>query len=276
MLTYPTKGDTSLSTPIHPTAIIHPKAELHSTVEVGPYAVIGENVKIDAQTIIGAHAIIEGPIEIGVGNRIFPSAVIGLEPQDLKYKGAASWTKIGDYNTIREFVTINRATHADEVTQIGDHNLLMTNVHVAHNCVIEDNVVIANAVALAGHVYIESRAVIGGVLGVHQFVRIGRNAMLGGMSRIIRDAPPFMMIEGNPSRVRSLNLVGLKRAGLTTQDMGHLREAFCFLYRSNFTFKEALEHLSEISDNEYVKYLYHFLIASTTEEKRRGPIPGKA
>lgn len=276
MLTYQIKGDTSLSTPIHPTAIIHPKAELHSTVEVGPYAVIGENVKIDAQTVIGAHAIIEGPIEIGVGNRIFPSAVIGLDPQDLKYKGAASWAKIGDYNTIREFVTINRATHADEVTQIGDHNLLMAYVHVAHNCVIEDNVIIANAVALAGHVYIESRAVVGGALGVHQFVRIGRNAMLGGMSRIDRDAPPFMMIEGNPSRVRSLNLVGLKRAGLTTQDMGHLKKAFRFLYRSDFTFKEALEHLSEISDNEYVKYLYHFLIASITEEKRRGPIPAKA
>ncbi|WP_267383159.1 acyl-ACP--UDP-N-acetylglucosamine O-acyltransferase [Cyanobacterium sp. uoEpiScrs1] len=276
MLTYQTKGDTSLSTPIHPTAIIHPKAELHPTVEVGPYAVIGENVKIDAQTVVGAHAIIEGPIEIGIGNRIFPSAVIGSDPQDLKYKGTASWAKIGNHNTIREFVTINRATHADEVTRIGNHNLLMAYVHVAHNCVIEDNVIIANAVALAGHVYIESRAVIGGVLGVHQFVRIGRNAMLGGMSRIDRDAPPFMMIEGNPSRVRSLNLVGLKRAGLTTQDMGLLKEAFRFLYRSDFTFKEALEQLSEVSDNEYVKYLCHFLMDSTTGKKRRGPIPAKA
>ncbi|YAI81873.1 MAG: acyl-ACP--UDP-N-acetylglucosamine O-acyltransferase [cyanobacterium endosymbiont of Rhopalodia sterrenbergii] len=276
MLTYQTKGDTSLSTPIHPTAIIHPKAELHPTVEVGPYAVIGENVKIDARTIVGAHAIIEGPIEIGVANRIFPNAVIGSDPQDLKYKGAASCAKIGDHNIIREFVTINRATHADEVTQIGNHNLLMAYVHVAHNCVIEDNVIIANAVALAGHVYIESRAVVGGALGVHQFVRIGRNAMLGGMSRIDRDVPPFMMVEGNPSRVRSLNLVGLKRAGLTTQDMGYLKEAFRFLYRSDFTFKEALEQLSKISDNEYVRYLHHFLMDSTTGEKRRGPIPAKA
>ncbi len=275
MLTYQSKEDTPLSTPIHPTAVIHPKAELHPTVEVGPFAVIGENVKIDAQTTIGAHAIIEGPIEIGVGNRIFPSAVIGLEPQDLKYKGAASWVKIGNHNTIREFVTINRATHADEVTQIGDHNLLMAYVHVAHNCVIEDHVIIANAVALAGHVHIEPRAVIGGALGVHQFVRIGRNAMLGGMSRIDRDAPPFMMIEGNPSRVRSLNLVGLKRAGLTTHDVGYLKKAFRLLYHSDLTFKEALEQLPGISDNEYVEYLYHFLMGSTTGEKRRGPIPGR-
>ncbi|GBF81566.1 acyl-ACP--UDP-N-acetylglucosamine O-acyltransferase [Aphanothece sacrum] len=269
------KGDTPLTTPIHPTAVIHPKAELHPTVEVGPYAVIGDKVKIDAQTTIGPHAVIEGPTEIGVGNRIFPSAVIGLEPQDLKYKGAASQVKIGDYNTFREFVTINRATHDDEVTQIGNHNLLMAYVHVAHNGVIEDNVIIANAVALAGHVHIESRAVIGGVLGIHQFVRIGRNAMLGGMSRIDRDAPPFMMVEGNPSRVRSLNLVGLKRSGLTSEDINLLKQAFRLLYVSKITFKEALAQLETLSDNEYVQYLYQFLQSSTTGEKRRGLIPGK-
>jgi UDP-N-acetylglucosamine acyltransferase len=269
------KGDTPLTTPIHPTAVIHPNAQLHPTVEVGPYAVIGDKVKIDAQTTIGPHAVIEGPTEIGVGNRIFPSAVIGLEPQDLKYKGAASQVKIGDYNTFREFVTINRATHDDEVTQIGNHNLLMAYVHVAHNGVIEDNVIIANAVALAGHVHIESRAVIGGVLGIHQFVRIGRNAMLGGMSRIDRDAPPFMMVEGNPSRVRSLNLVGLKRSGLTSEDINLLKGAFRLLYFSKITFKEALAQLETLSDNEYVQYLYQFLQSSTTGEKRRGLIPGK-
>ncbi|MEA5533767.1 acyl-ACP--UDP-N-acetylglucosamine O-acyltransferase [Crocosphaera sp. XPORK-15E] len=274
MLTYP-KGDAPLTTLIHPTAVIHPNAELHPTVEVGPYAVIGNQVKIGAKTTIGAHAVIEGPTEIGANNRIFPSAVIGLEPQDLKYKGAPSRVKIGDGNTIREFVTVNRATHANEVTEIGNNNLLMAYVHVAHNCVIEDHVIIANAVALAGHVYIESRAVIGGVLGIHQFVRIGRNAMLGGMSRIDRDAPPFMAIEGNPSRVRSLNLVGLKRAGLTTTDVGYLKKAFRLLYHSDLTFQAALEELESLCENEYAEYLRQFLQLSTTGEQRRGPIPGR-
>ncbi|MEM8777317.1 MAG: acyl-ACP--UDP-N-acetylglucosamine O-acyltransferase [Cyanobacteria bacterium P01_G01_bin.49] len=274
MLTYP-KGDAPLTTRIHPTAVIHPNAELHPTVEVAPYAVIGDQVKIGAQTTIGSHVVIEGPTEIGANNRIFPSAVIGLDPQDLKYQGALSRVKIGDGNTIREFVTVNRATHTDELTEIGNNNLLMAYVHVAHNCVIEDHVIIANAVALAGHVHIESRAVIGGVLGVHQFVRIGRNAMLGGMSRIDRDVPPFMMIEGNPSRVRSLNLVGLKRAGLTLEDLGYLKKAFRLLYRSDLTFQEALEQLESLSSNEYAQYLRQFLQLSTTEAKRRGPIPGK-
>jgi UDP-N-acetylglucosamine acyltransferase len=132
---------------IHPTAIIHPKAELDPTVQVGPYAVIGAKVKIEAQTQIGPHVVIEGPTEIGVGNRIFPSAAIGQEPQDLKYKGGESCVKIGDYNQIREFVTINRATAEGEVTQIGDQNLLMAYVHVAHNCTIENNIIIANSVA---------------------------------------------------------------------------------------------------------------------------------
>ncbi|MGK7941813.1 MAG: acyl-ACP--UDP-N-acetylglucosamine O-acyltransferase [Crocosphaera sp.] len=273
MLTYP-KGDNLLSTLIHPTAVIHPNAQIDPTVEVGPYAVIGDQVKIGAQTTIGPHVVIEGPTEIGENNRIFPSAVIGLDPQDLKYKGAPSRVKIGDGNTIREFVTVNKATHVDEVTEIGNNNLLMAYVHVAHNCVIEDHVIIANAVALAGHVYIESRAVIGGVLGVHQFVRIGRNAMLGGMSRIDRDAPPYMMIEGNPSRVRSLNLVGLRRAGLSKEDMGYLKKAFRLLYRSDLTLEQALDELESFDNNEYAQYLRHFLQLSITGEKRRGPIPG--
>src|SRR6476469_7756408 len=185
-----------MKTLIHPTAVIHPGAEVHPTVQVGAYAVIGDKVKVGPETTIGAHAILEGPTEIGAGNHIFPGAAIGLEPQDLKYNGAQSWVKIGDGNKIREYVTINRATGAGEVTVIGNNNLLMAYVHVAHNCAIADNVIIANAVALAGHVNIESRATIGGVLGIHQFVHIGRGAMVGGMSRIDRDVPPFTLVEG--------------------------------------------------------------------------------
>jgi UDP-N-acetylglucosamine acyltransferase len=263
-----------LITLIHPTAVIDPDAKLHPTVQVGAYAVIGAQVIIGANTTIGAHVVIEGPTEIGVGNRIFPGAAIGLEPQDLKYQGASSRVKIGDYNQIREYVTINRATGADEVTLIGNHNLLMAYVHVAHNCVLEDNIIIANSVALAGHVYIESRAVIGGVLGVHQFVHIGRMAMLGGMSRIDRDVPPFMLVEGNPAKVRSLNLVGLKRTGLSPEDLRYLKKAFRILYRSNNTMSQTLEQLKLLPDNEYIQHLHGFL-KSAISENRRGLIPGK-
>jgi UDP-N-acetylglucosamine acyltransferase len=197
---------------IHPTAVIHPKAELHETVQVGPYAVIGEHVRIAAHTVVGAHVVIDGWTEIGEGNHIFPGAVVGTEPQDLKYSGAPSQVVIGRGNRIREFVTINRATNEGEATLIGDHNLLMAYTHVAHNCVIENQVVITNAVSLAGHIHIESQARIGGMVGIHQFTRIGRLAMVGAMSRVDRDVPPYMLVEGHPARIRGLNLVGLRRA----------------------------------------------------------------
>jgi UDP-N-acetylglucosamine acyltransferase len=276
MLTTLSNGDAIVNPKIHPTAVIYPGAELDPTVEVGPYSVIGERVKIGANTKIGPHVLISGITEIGEENNIFPGAVIGLEPQDLKYKGAASRVKIGDRNQIREYVTINRATGEDEVTSIGNNNLLMAYVHVAHNCVLENGIVIANSVALAGHVHIESKAVIGGVLGVHQFVRIGQLAMLGGMSRIDRDVPPYMLVEGNPARVRSLNLVGLKRMGLSSEEIGVLKNAFRMLYRSQFTLNQAIESLANLpdsSDNQYIAHIREFLHLSTSEG-RRGPIPG--
>lgn len=267
-----------MKTLIHPTAVIHPGADLHPTVQIGPYAVIGEDVKIGAKTQVGAHVVLEGPTQIGAQNRIFPHAAIGLEPQDLKYDGGRSMVKIGDGNLIREYVTINRATHAQEATLIGNNNLLMAYVHVGHNCVLEDSVVISNGVALAGHIHIESRATISGVLGVHQFVHIGRLAMVGGMSRINRDVPPYMLVEGNPARVRSLNLVGLKRAGITEADEGQvyrsLKKAFRLLYRSELTLTQALEQLDLLADNEHVQHLLRFLRLSHTKG-RRGSLPGK-
>lgn len=275
MLTYQRTGDASLKTLIHPTAVIHPLANLHPTVQIGPYAIIGENVKIGADTSIGAHVVVEGPTEIGVGNRIFAGAIIGSEPQDLKYKGGDSWVKIGNYNQIREYVTINRATREDEVTQLGNHNLLMAYAHVAHNCIIENEVIIANSVALAGHIHIESKARISGVLGVHQFVHIGSLAMVGGMSRIERDVPPFAIVEGNPARVRSLNLIGLQRSGLSEEDLSQLKKAFRLIYRSEMSFTEALKQLESVSDNPFVQHFYHFLRDSTNLKERRGPIPGK-
>lgn len=267
-----------MKTLIHPTAVIHPGAELHPTVQVGPYAVIGERVKVGPETVVGAHVVLEGATEIGARNQIFPGAAIGLEPQDLKYDGSLSLVKIGDGNRIREYVTINRATRAGEETRIGNNNLLMAYVHVAHNCVIEDSVVISNAVSLAGHIHIESRAVIGGMVGIHQFVHIGRLAMLGAMSRIDRDVPPYMLVEGNPAQVRSLNLVGLKRAGITEAEQGQvfqtLKKAFRILYRSGLPLNQALEQVDLLTDNQHLQHLHRFLLLSH-KEGRRGSIPGK-
>ncbi|MDB9528561.1 acyl-ACP--UDP-N-acetylglucosamine O-acyltransferase [Oscillatoria sp. CS-180] len=267
-----------MTTLIHPTAVIHSGATLHPTVKVGPYAVIGEKVTIGPETDIGAHVVIDGHTEIGAGNQIFPGAVIGIEPQDLKYDGSISLVKIGDNNRIREYVTINRATHAGEATVVGDDNLLMAYVHVAHNCVIGNQVIIANAVSLAGHVEIESNAVIGGVLGIHQFVQIGRFAMLGGMSRIDRDVPPYMVVEGNPCRVRGLNVVGLRRSGIADSKEGRLyrelKEAYRALYRSDLALQEAVSSLDQWPNNEHVQHLQAFLQSSASGGKRRGPMAG--
>jgi UDP-N-acetylglucosamine acyltransferase len=266
-------GAANLTRLIHPTAIVDPGAELHPSVKVGPYAVIGDQVKIGADTTIGAHAVLEGPTEIGIGNQIFPGAAIGLDSQDLKYVGGVASLKIGNYNRIREYVTINRATGHGEFTVIGDHNLLMAYVHVAHNCIIENHVKIANATSLAGDVYIESGAVISGVLGVHQFVHIGRLAMVGGMTRIQRDVPPYMVVEGNPARVRSLNLVGLKRAEFSSEELAALKEAYRQLYSADQTLQQALESIKSKTDQ--VDHLKSFLQASSTAP-RRGPIPGRS
>jgi len=260
---------------IHPTAVIHPGAQLHPTVKVGAYAVIGENVTVGAQTIIGAHAIIDGWTRIGDRNQIFAGAAIGLEPQDLKYDGSVSQVIIGNDNRIREYVTINRATGAGESTSIGNSNLLMAYVHVAHNCLIGDNVVITNSVALAGHVVIESFARIGGIVGIHQFTHIGRLSMIGGMSRIDRDVPPYMLVEGNPSRVRVINRVGLERAGLSAESLQLLETAHRLLYRKKISTSEAIAQLKNLSDDPHIQHLQQFLEASLNHKHRRGLVPGR-
>ncbi len=259
---------------IHPTAVINNHAQLHPTVRVDPYAVIGGQVSIGANTIVGSHAIINGLTTVGKDNQIFPGAAIGLEPQDLKYQGANSQVIIGDRNRIREYVTINRATNEGEATVIGDDNLLMAYSHVGHNCIIDNEVVIANSVAIAGHVHLESMAIISGVLGIHQFVHVGRMAMVGGMSRISRDVPPYMMVEGNPARVRSLNLVGLKRRGVTKEEIQQLKKAFHLLYLQQMPLQDAIAQLDLLSDNPHIQHLQKFMQSSLTDN-RRGLIGGK-
>ncbi len=259
---------------IHPTAVINNQAQIHPTVRVEPYAVIGGQVSIGANTVVGSHAIIDGLTTVGKDNQIFPGAAIGLEPQDLKYQGANSKVIIGDRNRIREYATINRATNEGEATVIGNDNLLMAYSHIGHNCTIENEVVIANSVAIAGHVQIESMAIISGVLGIHQFVHIGRMAMVGGMSRISRDVPPYMMVEGNPARVRSLNLVGLKRRGVKREEIQQLKQAFRLLYLQHLPLQDAIAQLDLLSDNPHIQHLQQFIQYSLADH-RRGLIGGK-
>jgi UDP-N-acetylglucosamine acyltransferase len=265
-----------LTTLIHPTAVIHPRAELHPTVQVGAYAVIGERVKVGAGTVIGAHVVLDGDTVIGDRNQLFSGAVVGSEPQDLKYDGCINQVRIGNDNVLREYVTVNQATRAGEATVIGNSNLLMAYVHIGHNCVIDDRVTISNGVALAGHVQIESRATISGILGIHQFVQIGRLAMVGGMSRIHRDVPPYMLVEGNPAQVRMLNRVGLQRAGLgDDRTLRDLKKAFRLLYRSGLPLNQALEQLELLSGSEPLQHLHQFIRLSHYTPGRRGCIPGK-
>ena len=266
----------TMATSIHPTAVVDPRAELAAGVEVGPYAVIGPEVQIGPGSRIGPHVVIDGRVRMGSGNRIFPGACIGLEPQDLKYSGAPTEVVLGDDNTIRECVTINRATAEGEQTRLGDGNLLMAYSHLGHNCVLGDRIVIANGVAVAGHVVIGDRAVVGGMLGIHQFVHIGTLAMVGGMSRIDRDVPPFMTVEGHPGRVRGLNRIGLRRSGLAERDGGaqlrQLQDIWTLLYRSDRVLADALSQARTHDLLAAAETLVAFLEASTSAG-RRGPLP---
>ncbi len=260
---------------IHPFAEVSSKAKLDSGVVVGPGVVIGPDVEIGANTVIGANAVLDGVVKIGSENRIFPGACIGLEPQDLKYEGAKTEVVIGNKNTIREFVTINRATYEGEKTEIGDGSLLMAYCHLGHNCEIGNGVVMSNSVQVAGHVVIEDRAVIGGCLGIHQFVHIGFLSMVGGMTRVERDVPPYCLVEGHPGRLRGLNKVGIRRSGLPDidqEEFSQLQETWGLLYRSGNVLKRGLELVADKDLKPSSKRLCDFLQASL-QKGRRGPMP---
>ena len=199
---------------VHPNAYVDPSAELHDGVIVSQGAIIGPDVTIGKGTEIGPNAVISGRTQIGKNNKVFPSVFIGHDPQDLKYKGAPTEVIIGDNNTFRECVTINKATDEGEKTIIGNNNLLMAYTHIGHNCELGNRIVLSNSVQVAGHVKIEDKAIIGGCLGILQFVHIGYLAMIGGMTRVDRDVPPFCLAEGHPGRLRGLNRIGIKRSGL--------------------------------------------------------------
>jgi UDP-N-acetylglucosamine acyltransferase len=261
---------------IHPLAVVDPRAELAEGVVIGPGAVVGPGVRIGANSWIGPHVVLDGRLTIGSSNRIFPGACLGQEPQDLKYRGAPTEVVIGDHNTIRECVTINRATDEGEVTRIGDHNLLMAYCHLGHNCLLGNGIVMSNGIQVAGHVEIEDRAVIGGCLGIHQFVHIGGLAMVGGMTRVDRDVPPYCLVEGHPGRVRGLNRVGLRRRGLDQSNGGEelrqLQDIWTLIYRSDLVIAESLRQARQTDLLPAADHLCSFLEASISKG-RRGPMP---
>ena len=260
---------------VHPNAFVDSSAELHDGVSIASGAIIGPNVVIDSGTQIGPNAVIEGKTKIGKNNKVFPNVFIGLEPQDLKYKGASTEVIIGDNNTFRECVTINKATDEGEKTIIGNNNLLMAYTHIGHNCEIGNGIVLSNSVQVAGHVKVEDNAIIGGCLGIHQFVHVGYLAMIGGMTRVDRDVPPFCLAEGHPGRLTGLNRVGIKRSGLMENkefDLKLLKDTWNLLFKSNDVISVSLEiAMKEKLDLSSTK-LCNFLKDSISN-KRRGPMP---
>ena len=246
---------------IHPTAIISSDANLEEGVEIGPYVIIGSDVKVGKNTVIGPHTVIDDFTQIGENCHIFQFCSIGAPPQDLKFGGEKTHVVIGNFNTIREFVTIHRSTTSDiGVTMIGDHNLIMAYCHVAHNCKLGNNVIMSNAATLAGHVNVEDYAIISGLTGVHQFCRIGAHCMIGGCSAAVKDIPPYTIAQGNHAKLFGLNLIGLKRRNFSENTIKAISEAYRIIFRSKLRLEDAIkkaesevEKLPEV--NHFIKFI---------------------
>jgi len=249
---------------IHQTAVIDSQAELGSGVEVGPYSIIGPQVKIGRNTKIGPHEVIDGWTHIGEGCTIFQFASIGALPQDLKYKGEESWVIMGNNNTIREFVTINRGTSWSQgKTTIGNNNFFMAYCHVAHDCTIGNHVILANAGTLAGHITIEDHAIVGGLVAVHQFVKLGCHSIIGGCSGVNKDIPPYTMANGQRTKLYGLNLVGLKRHHFSEDSINDIKKAYRLILRSGHTLEKAIELAkTEIKNSPEVDHFIHFIETS--------------
>jgi len=250
---------------IHPSAIVDSGARIADSAEIGPYAIVGSGVSIGARTRVMAHVVMEGPLEIGEDNVFFPFSTVGLAPQDLKYRGEPSSTRIGNRNRIREFVTIHRGTEGGGmVTSIGDDNLLMAYVHVAHDSRIGNHTVLANAVTFGGHVIVEDWAVIGGSTGVHQFCRVGRHAIVGGYSVITRDVLPFSnTVTARDAKVFGENTIGLKRRGFSDDAVAALHKAFRILSHSGLNTTQAIERIAtEVKSSPEIDELVAFIRAA--------------
>jgi UDP-N-acetylglucosamine acyltransferase len=247
---------------IHQTAIVHPKARIAEGVEIGPYSVIGEHVSIGRNTKIGSHALIEGWTTIGERNHIHAFTSIGTPPQDIGYKlHEETYVIIGDDNVIREYATVHRATtKADRKTEIGSRNFLMSYIHVAHDCKLGNNIIMANNAAFGGHVIVEDYALLGAIVGIHQFVRVGAYSMIGGQSGIVLDVPPYVNATGNRAQLYGLNTIGLKRKGFSDEVISDLKKAYKIVFRSGLTQEEAFRKaLQDFPDSKEVNYFINFM-----------------
>jgi UDP-N-acetylglucosamine acyltransferase len=252
-----------MATLIADTACVDPRAELADDVEIGPYCVVGPDVKVGRGTRLIGHVVISGVTTIGEGNVIHPFAVIGGEPQDVSYRGTPTRVEVGDHNVIREGVTINRGSEKEDgATRVGSHNFLMATSHVAHDCRLDDRITIANGTMLGGHVHVESYASLSGGIAVHHYSTIGAYSFVGGQSRIYHDVPRYMLVDGNPSRVRCINVVGLKRNGFSAKGIDSLHEAHRLIYRARMSARHAAEILESHGHlTEEVRRLLEFIEA---------------
>jgi UDP-N-acetylglucosamine acyltransferase len=218
---------------------------------IGPYAVVGDGVVIGAGTTIGAHAVLKGPTTIGRDNRIFQFASVGEDPQDKKYQGEPTGLEIGDRNTIREFTTINRGTAQDQgTTRIGNDNWIMSYVHIAHDCVVGNDIIFSNNATLAGHVRVEDHVICSGFSAVHQFCRLGAHSFLGGFAAVTRDVPPYVMVGGQPTAPHGINSEGLKRRGFSAEQLRNIKEAYRLLYREGLQLADARERLAALAASQ--------------------------
>jgi UDP-N-acetylglucosamine acyltransferase len=248
---------------IHRTALIDPAAHLGQDVAVGPYAIIGPNVTIGDRSQIAAHVVIERNTKVGEEVKIGYGSVLGADPQDLKYQGEETWVEIGDQTSIREYSTINRGTPATGKTTVGRRCFIMTYVHIAHDCVIGDDVILANSIQMAGHVTIDDRAIVSGLVPIHQFVRIGTYAFVGGGSRVNQDIPPYTKAVGNPLHLYGLNSVGLQRAGFGAEVKLALKKAYRLVFNSHLTITQGVTRArAEISAVTEVETFLRFIEAS--------------
>lgn len=256
---------------IHPMSIVDPKAELAEDVTVGPFCIVGPDVKIGAGTELMSHVTVRGRTEIGCRNRIFQGAAIGCEPQDKKYAGEPTRLVIGDDNVIRENCTLSTGTVQDEgITTVGSRNLLMANVHIAHDCRVGSDTILANNCAFAGHVHIEDFVIVGGQSGVHQFVHIGTHAMVGGASGVLRDVPPYVICSGYPCAPHGINSVGLRRSGFTVEEMGLIKECYKALYREGNLIADAAREMQAVLERapDKMKPLISHMIEFVTGSPR--------
>ncbi len=246
-------------TNIHPTALVDKNAKLHPTAQVGPYSIVGPDVTLEEGVWIGPHAVVNGHTTLHKGVKVFQFASVGEGPQDLKYKNEPSRVFIGENTVIREFVSIHRGTVTGRMeTRVGARCLLMANSHVAHDCIVEDEVIIAGGTMLAGHVTVGTQAIISGLVGVHQFVRIGRNAFLAGGAIAVEDVMPFCFAQGDRARLRGLNLEGLKRRGYSKERIESIKRAYKILFREKRTLEDALSTLEKTASTDDAKSMLNF------------------